>query len=308
MTLFGKLSALTSEQLETWVAMARPRTQAGELPTYIPRLATVAPHWLAIQIQTIAGQTYTAGDRSQSFCLMSVVKVFVLLLLLEQWGATQVFEWVGCEPSEQPFNALTQLEADSGWPRNPMINSGAIALASHLPGEDAASRCQHLCQWLNQAAGCHLTLDTAMLASVQATGNPRNAAIADYLAHTGHLATTAAIALQTYNHLCCLQGTVADLAQLGLLLVKETGTIQRRHRQMVNALMLTCGLYQASGRFAVRLGLPTKSGVSGALLSLVPGEGAIAIYSPALDASGNSVAGLFLLEQLAQALNLSLFG
>jgi glutaminase len=113
--------------------------------------------------------------------------------------------------------------------------------------------------------------------------------------------------LDTYNHLCCLAGTVQELAQLGLLLSRTASAIQRHTQQIVNALMLTCGLYEASGEVAVRIGLPIKSGVSGGLLAIVPRQGAIAIYSPAINAAGNSVAGLFLLEKIVHHLDLSIF-
>jgi glutaminase len=237
---------------------------------------------------------------------MSVIKPFVLLFLLEQLGAEAVFSHVGMEPSDEPFNSLKQLESDRGWPRNPMINSGAIALASLLPGQDAKSRCESLCQWLNQRADCNLFLDDLMLMSVRSVHNERNQAIVRLLVQAGYL-DAAEIALDTYNHVCCLSGTVADLASIGMLLVCSKGAILVEHRRTVNALMTTCGLYQASGRFAVQVGLPTKSGVSGALISVVPSQGAIACYSPTLDGVGNSVAGLFLLQQLTQALNLSVF-
>ncbi len=238
---------------------------------------------------------------------MSVVKPFVLLFLLEQLGAEAVFGRVGMDPSDEPFNSLKQLQADKGWPRNPMLNSGAIALASLLPGQDARSRCESLRQWLNQSSNCQLFLDELMLSSVRAAGGERNRAIASLLAAEGYLEAEDP-ALDTYNHVCCLSGTVADLALMGMLLVQCQASILPEHRRTVNALMTTCGLYQASARFAVQVGLPTKSGVSGALVSVVPSQGAIACYSPALDQAGNSVAGLFLLQQLAQVLELSVFG
>lgn len=295
------LAALTQAQLDTWVQAHHIQ---GELPDYIPLLAQANRSWFAVQIQGINGQMQLAGDVTLSFPLMSVIKPFVLLFLLEQLGAETVFSHVGMEPSDEPFNSLKQLESDQGWPRNPMINSGAIALASLLPGQDAKSRCEGLCQWLNQRADCNLFLDDLMLMSVRSVNNERNQAIARLLVQSGHL-DAGEIALDTYNHVCCLSGTVADLASLGMLLVCSEGALA--NRRIVNALMTTCGLYQASGRFAVQVGLPTKSGVSGALISIVPSQGAIACYSPNLDQEGNSVAGLFLLQQLTQALNLSVF-
>jgi glutaminase len=298
------LSALNQAQLDAWAVQAETNIQGGQLPDYIPLLAQVNPTWFAMQIQSLDGQIHTSGDVTLSFPLMSVVKPFVLLFLLEQLGAEAVFSHVGMEPSDEPFNSLKQLQADQGWPRNPMLNSGAIALSSLLPGQDARSRCEGLRQWLNQHSNCQLFLDELMLSSVQAAGGERNRAIASML--VGYL-DAKEVALDTYNHVCCLSGTVADLALLGMLLVCQ-GAILPKHRRTVNALMTTCGLYQASGRFAVQVGLPTKSGVSGALLSVVPSQGAIACYSPALDQAGNSKAGLFVLQQLTQALDLSVFG
>jgi glutaminase len=187
-----------------------------------------------------------------------------------------------------------------------MINSGAIALAALLPGKTVSSRCQNLCRWLNQFADSHLTLDQDMLESVRSLPNPINQAIAHLLSQAGYL-DSIETALDTYQQICCLSGTVEDLTKLGLLLAKPHIHLEPIHQRIVNALMLTCGLYQESGVYAVQIGLPIKSGVSGGLLAIVPAEGAIACYSPPLDQSGNSVAGLFLLEQLAQTFNLSVF-
>lgn len=300
------LDALTQNQLDAWISAAKARTQLGRLPDYIPLLARTKPQTVAVEIQTTKGKTFAAGEVMQPFALMSVIKPFLLLFVLERFGADEVFKQVGMQPSDQPFHSLTQLSSDRGHPRNPMINSGAIALAALLPGRDSTSRCKALCDWLNCLAGTHLTLDQAMLTSVRSMANESNRAIANMLSQAGHL-TSVELALDTYNHLCCLSATVRDLARLGLLLCQQPLIIARQHQQIVNALMLTCGLYESSSVFTVRIGLPTKSGVSGALLSIVPREGAIASYSPAIDSTGNSVAGLFLLEKLATHLNLSIF-
>ena len=300
-------AALTQPQLESWVAQAKVYAHAGRLPDYIPLLAQVDAELIAVGIRTTEGQGYVAGAIDQPFALMSVVKPLLLLFLLETLGWEAVFARVGVDPSEQSFHSLAQLNADRGFPRNPMLNSGAIALASMLPGEKGAEWCETLRLWLNEAAGSRFVLDTAMLASVRSLRNEVNRAIAEVLLHAGYIDQVES-ALDTYNHLCCLSGTVTDLAQVGLLLAQPNAQPQPAHQRVVNALMLTCGLYEASGRFAVRIGLPTKSGVSGALLSVVPGQGAIACYSPTLDDTGNSIAGLFLLEQLTQTLNLSVFG
>jgi glutaminase len=230
-----------------------------------------------------------------------------LLFLLEHSGLPSVFKIVGMDPSDQPFHSIPQLRADRGFPRNPMINSGAIALASRLPGNNGTDRAETLRQWLNHQSGSRLVLDETMLASVRSLSNETNRAIAEVLAKSGVIAEIETT-LDTYNQICCLSGTVADLAKLGVMLAGATATISAKNVQAVNALMLTCGLYETSGRYAVQIGLPLKSGVSGAMLAVVPGQGAIACYSPAIDPAGNSIAGLFILQHLADDLHLSLFG
>jgi glutaminase len=304
--LTTKLSSLQPEQLEAWVTEAINRSHAGQIPKYLPLLAQADRQELAVQIRAIDGQIFSFGSATKTFPLMSVVKPFVLLYLLCELGETAVFDKVGCEPSELPFNSLTQLEIDKGKPRNPMINSGAIALASLIPGENAVNRCQNLLDWLNQEANSQLFVDALMLDSVNATPNQNNWDLALEMVESGALQDSE-IALETYNRVCCLAGTVEDSAKLGMLLVNSADRAISEHSRIVKALMATCGLYQASGRFAVRVGLPTKSGVSGAILSVIPGEGAIGCYSPPLDREGNSIGGLLLLEQIAKALRLSVF-
>jgi len=297
---------LSGKQLEEWSQQARSLTGQGKVVERIPRLAAANPNWFAVHLCLVNGQTFSLGNVDCRFPLMSVIKPFILLNLLEQWGLETVFQWVGMEPSETPFNSLEQLLADSGRPRNPMINSGAIALAEKLSGVNAADCCRRLCNWLNQLGQCGLELDEAVLASVRLAGRETNQAIAQALAEVGRL-TNPTATLDTYEQICCLSATTKDLAQLGLLLADERGVLAAPHRQAVNAMMLTCGLYEASSLYAVRVGLPMKSGISGALLAIMPRQGAIACYSPALDAIGNPIAGLAFIEKLAQKLQLSLF-
>ena len=304
-TSTSQLSSLQAEQLAAWATEAINRSKSGQIPAYIPLLAQADRQGFAVQIRAIDGQILSWGSTAQTFPLMSVVKPFVLLYLLCTLGEKAVFDCVGCEPSELPFNSLTQLEIDRGKPRNPMINSGAIALASLIPGQNAVARCQNLLTWLNQQANSQLFVDELMLDSVNAMPNQNNWNLALEMVQSGYLQNSE-IALETYNRICCLSGTVEDLAKLGMVLVGGSEAIWENCRT-VKALMATCGLYQASGRFAVRVGLPTKSGVSGAMLSVIPGQGAIGCYSPPLNKEGNSVGGLFLLEQIAKSLRLSVF-
>jgi glutaminase len=286
-----------------WVQEAKTQAYQGRIANRIPQLAVVDPHWFAVHICCKSGEAYSTGDTNSVFPLMSAIKPFSLLYLLEHLGLETVFQWVGVQASDAPFNSLTQLVSDRGKPRNPMINSGAITLADKLPGKDASDRTQNLCQWLNQLAGCNLKLDEAMLASVRSVNSQSNQAIAYYLAETGYI-DDVKIALDTYEQICCLSGQVQDLACLGKIL-SFGEFILPQNRRCVNALMLTCGLYEASAEYSIRIGLPMKSGISGALLTIVPKEGAIATYSPALDSVGNSVAGLAFIEALSENLQLS---
>ena len=301
----SKLSSLQPEQLAAWAKEAINRSKSGQVPAYVPLLAEAEKEWFAVQIRAIDGNILSWGSIAKTFPLMSAVKPLVLLYLLCELGEKTVFDCVGCDPSEMPFNSLTQLEIDGGKPRNPMINSGAIALASLIPGNNAVARCQNLQTWLNQQANSQLFVDELMLDSVNQKRNQNNRDLALAMLKFGYL-QNAEIALETYNRVCCLSGNVEDLAKLGMLLVKSDEALWKNCRT-VKALMATCGLYEASGRFALRVGLPAKSGVSGAMVSVIPGEGAIGCYSPPLDREGNSVGGLFLLEQIAQALRLSVF-
>jgi glutaminase len=294
------------EQIEARAKEAIIRSNSGELPSYVPLLASADRTAFAAQIIAISGQIYTFGSAAKTFPLMSVIKPFLLLYLLCELGERAVFELVGCEPSELPFNSLTQLKNDGGKPRNPMINSGAIALASSLPGKDAAARCQNLLDWLNRQANCQLFLDELILDSVNSIPNQNNQNLALEMARSGCIQNIE-IALESYNRVCCLSGNIGDLARLGMLLANSSAPAIYECSRIVTALMATCGLYEASADFAVRVGLPAKSGVSGAILAIIPDEGAIGCYSPPLDKQGNSAGGLFFVEQIAKDLKLSVF-
>lgn len=289
-------------QLAQWAQLAQAQiaqTQAqGRVLHRIAPLAQANPCWFTVQI---CGESELAyGDTNCCFPLMSVIKPFLLLFLLDYHGLESISQWVGSEPSHLPFNSLEQLVADHGYPRNPMINSGAITLADKLPGESATERCANLCDWLNQQAQAQLRLDETTLTAVRLSNREANRSLLNCLTSSGAV-TTPDLTLDTYEQICCLSGHVHDLARLGLLLAFDQ-PVAAQHREYVNALMLTCGLYEDSRLYAQRIGLPIKSGVSGAVLAVLPNQGAVGCYSPALDATGNSVASLKLLETLALAL------
>ncbi len=301
------LETLTESELAQWVELDRSQAASGTVLDRIPLLAKTDPSWFAVQVQDPTRQI-CSGEADRSFALMSVVKPFLLLAVLHHQGS--VTAWVDSQPSSLPFNSLVQLQADRGRPRNPMINSGAITLADKLPGATATERCQMVCDWLNQQAGAALWLDRELRAAVQQSDRSANLALLTELSRAGRVEQPD-LALDTYEQLCCLTGTVNDLARLGLLLAVGTSAsepVDRVHRQTVNAMMLTCGLYEASGTASAQIGLPIKSGVSGAVLAVLPRQGAIACYGPALDPVGNSVIGLKLLQLLSEGLLLNLFG
>jgi glutaminase len=300
------LTKLTNTKLLAYIQQAKVQASQGQVVERIPNLAVANSTWFAVHICCASGESISAGDTACVFPFMSAIKPFSLLYLLEYLGVETVFSWVGVEPSLDAFNSIEQLVADGGHPRNPMINSGAITIADKLPGNNASDRTQKFCQWLNQIACCQLQLDEATLASVRSAGSQTNRDLTRYLAKAGYV-NNPEIALDTYEQICCLSGTVTDLANLGKLLAFAGELVSPKHRQIVNALMLTCGLYEASFQYAVQIGLPMKSGISGTLLAVVPGEGAIACYSPPLDSVGNPVSAIALVQALSQHLQLSIF-
>ena len=307
------IKSINIHNLSIWVEQAKTQAAKGKVIERIPKLAMANPNSFAVYISCESGENYSLGDTDCVFPFMSVIKPFSLLYLLEHYGEKQVLQWVGVKPSDAPFNSLTQLIADNGYPRNPMINSGAITLANKLPGKDANESTQLFCKWLNKLSGTQLYIDENILASVRASRSQTNIDITNYLYETGNL-NNIELSLDVYEQICCISGRVEDLAKLGKLLAHQSEFIKNQHRQIVNAVMLTCGLYEASAEYAVKIGLPIKSGIGGGLVTIIPNQGAmpsasaaIASYSPALDSVGYPVAGLSLIETLSQNLQLSIF-
>ncbi len=280
--------------LMNWVQDAQEKAKKGKLPHYIPYLQQINPDHFSFYAVSLQDEELKAGNLSLIFPLMSVIKPFLLLYCLKILGEKVVFQKVGKLTSDYPFNSLKQLEKDQGFPRNPMINSGAILLSSLVRGNTSNSRCQNLLTWLNETANCRLFLDETVLRSVQSKPNPKNQALVNYLVEKNSLKNPE-IALETYNMICCLSGKITDLAKLGLLLLKDNP-----EGLIVQEIMLSSGLYEASQTFAETIGFPTKSGVSGTILAIIPHKGVIACYSPPLDAQGNSILGLYLIEKIAQ--------
>jgi glutaminase len=295
----NRLARLSVEDIQAWIGEVHLSDLKGQTPYYIPVLNQVNPEVFALQIHCLKGEILSWGDETVTFPLMSVIKPFLLLYLLTHLGEDAVFRRVGKQASSYPFNSLTQLQEDRGFPRNPMINSGAIALADLLAGETPESRCENLLLWLNEMGNCQLFLDRSVLESVHSYPNAHNQALSLELEKNGYISHRY-LALETYNRICCLSGKIDDLANLGKLILASS------FAEIILEIMTNSGLYEASEKFAIEVGFSTKSGVSGALLSIVPQQGAIACYSPLLNEQGNSILGLNLLTYISRWMELNI--
>lgn len=293
----------------------RRRTERGEVASYIPELARVDPAAFGIAVIDATGNIAVAGDSETPFSIQSISKVFTLTLALGKVG-DRLWRRGGREPSGSPFNSIVQLERECGIPRNPFINAGAIAvtdliLSGHQPRE-ALGEILRFMQFL--ADDPTITIDKAVAASEQRTGF-RNAALANYMKSYGVIENPVEFTLGVYFHHCAIAMTCRQLAMAGRFLVHaglnpSTGArvVSSERARRINAIMLTCGHYDGSGEFAYRVGLPGKSGVGGGILAIAPERASIAVWSPGLDAAGNSHLGRAALEALTKRMGWSIFG
>ena len=284
------------------------RTDRGHVADYIPQLAAVDPNQFGISVCLADGTQHSAGDSAVPFSIQSVSKVFGLAIALGRLG-NQLWTRVRREPSGLAFNSILQLESEGGIPRTPFINPGAIvttdaALGRRPPREYLAE----LLTFLRTAAGDEdIHIDRAVARSETETGH-RNFALAHFLKSQGNLTNTPDLVLGAYFHQCAIAMPGAQLARSGRFLAGFQRLIAPERVRRINALMLTCGHYDGSGEFAFRVGLPGKSGVGGGILAIAPGRASIAVWSPGLNAQGNSQLGTEALEMLARRTGWSIFG
>ena len=295
-------------------AEMKARTDRGEVASYIPELARVDPAAFGIAVATTDGGLIEAGDAQTPFSIQSVSKVFTLTLALGLVG-DGLWRRVGREPSGNPFNSIVQLEREQGVPRNPFINAGAIAvtdviLSGHQPRE-ALGEILRFLQFV--ADDDTIFIDKAVADSEKRTGF-RNIALANYMQSFGRLDNPVDFTLGVYFHHCAIAISCRQLAKAGRYLAASgrlpngNSVISSERARRINALMLTCGHYDGSGDFAFRVGLPGKSGVGGGILAIAPGKASIAVWSPGLDANGNSHLAAIALEKLAKRMRWSIFG
>jgi len=289
----------------------QPLLGQGRVANYIPALAKVNPQQFGIALATVEGAICGAGDWQTRFSVQSVAKTFSLALALAQDGE-RLWQRVGREPSGNPFNSLVQLEYEQGIPRNPFINAGALVVVDRLltlTGDSWASVRDFLRAETGNAA---IDFD-AEVANSEASYGHRNAALAHFMASYGNLENPVGDVLRHYFQQCALSMNCAELAQAGLFLARHgiradgSRLLSRSDAKRINAVMLTCGTYDAAGEFAYRVGLPGKSGVGGGILAIVPGRYSLCVWSPRLDSHGNSVAGVEALDLFTTRTGLSVF-
>lgn len=266
----------------------------GEVASYIPELATADPAAFGLSLVGVAGSRYEAGEARAPFTIQSVSKPFVYALALADAGAEAVLERVGVEPSGEGFNAIS-LEPGTGRPDNPLINAGAILTTSLVAGGDPAARSARILDLLSRCAGRELAVDEAVYRSEHATGD-RNRALAHLMRAAGSLTVPAEEAVDVYFRQCSVLVTAADLAAMAATLANGgvnplTGepVIDQLVAEQVLTVMATCGMYDYSGEWLFRVGLPAKSGVAGGLVAVSPSQFGIGLFSPPLDERGNSV-------------------
>lgn len=298
--------SVTEEQLAALVDEIVPRLRKGRVSTYLSRLAEAEVDDLAVAVDTGAGEVVSAGRSGVAFTTQSVVKVFTLLLALRDRGDAYVFERVGQDQTSGTFDSFDTIDRSTGRPANPFVNSGALTVVGMLKGADPqekVTRVLALVRHLADNPDIKVDLDVAKEEFACAD---RNRAIGYFLRSCGLVADDVDDLLWAYCQMCAIQVKVADLARAGAVLARDSSIravddlpAPEAVRE-VRRLMLTTGMYAASGWYARKVGIPAKCGVSGAMLGIVPEVGGIGVYGPSLDDASNSVGGILMMRALAE--------
>lgn len=305
----------TSSPIEAYLQELHARhagVTSGKVADYIPELTKANPNWFGICIATRDGHVYEVGDTRQPFTIQSVSKALSYGLALEDRGEEFILKRIGVEPSGDAFNAIS-LRPESGAPFNPMINAGAIAVCGQVLAKDGKTRIERLLDYLSACAGRTLDIDQAVYRSESETGH-RNRAIGWMLRNFGIIDEEPTDILETYFQQCAIRVTCRDLALIAATLANDGRNPRTRERAIASdcvdnvlSIMASSGMYDFSGEWIYRVGLPAKSGVGGGILAVLPGQLGIGIYSPPLDSQGNSVRGIRACADLARDLQLHLF-
>lgn len=293
------------ELLRDIVEHVRPAFGKGHVADYIPELSRVDPRKFGIAVAGIDGSEAAAGDCDEPFSLQSITKLFALQLALNR-GGDEIWMRVGKEPSGTPFNHLAILEAEQGAPRNPFVNAGALAVTDYLMGRTPDPAALVLAFIRASGGFSEGSIDEAVAASEIATAH-KNRAIAHILKIHQRIDHAPDAVVDAYCRQCAIAASVRQLARAALPLAAAgfsrhggESIMAPRLVRRVNAVMMTCGMYDSTGSFAYRVGLPAKSGVGGGIVAVAPGLGTIAVWSPELDRAGNSLVGTIALELFTQ--------
>jgi glutaminase len=299
---------LTQERLAALVEEVRPFLKGGSVSSYLPALARARVGDVEVAVDLGGSQSIRAGDGCGRFSMQSVVKIFTLLLALHDRGESYVFERVGRDQAVGAFNSFETFERTTGIPVNPFVNGGALAVVDMLRGAGAQEKVARVLRLVRSVSGNSTIGVDEDLARSELEHSDRNRALCYYLRSSGLMSSDVEDVLWAYCQLCAIDVGVADLARAARVLSDDTWTSRddgmppARDVRTVRRLMLTTGMYAASGEYACAVGIPAKCGVSGATIGIVPGVGGIGIYGPSLDVEFNSVGGLRLMELLSEAL------
>lgn len=289
--------------------------KGGAVANYIPELAKADKNDFGIYIISENGEESFFGSFDKPFTMQSVVKPFILLLALADNGMERVEALCGVEATGKPFDAFNYSDrALTGEHINPMINAGAIALCTLINGSTAEEKFARLLDLVRRLSGNPtLEVNEAVYLSEKATGN-KNRALAYMMKAYGMIGCDIEPLLDVYFKACSINATCKDFASIALVLANHgknvlTGEVivDEGYARYVNAILAICGMYDGSGEFALRVGIPAKSGVGGGIMGVVPSRMGIGLYAPSLDKKGNSLAGVKALEMLSKKLNLSVF-
>lgn len=286
---------------------------SGEVADYIPELKRADPNPLAIAMCTVDGHVYSAGDDAVEFTMQSISKPFAYALALQECGPEDVFATVALEPSGEAFNELS-LDGATNRPMNPMINAGAIAVNQLINGSESSveDRVEKLRQYFSELAGRELTIDRRLTES-EMEGADRNLSIAHMLRNYDVIEDDAHDAVLSYTLQCAIKVTARDLAVMtatlaagGVQPVTGKKLLDARVCRLALSVMASAGMYDEAGQWLATVGIPAKSGVSGGLIGILPGQLGIATFSPRLNSRGNSMRGVQIFEQLSDDMGLHL--
>jgi glutaminase len=300
--------------LDKTVAISRNKTEGGAPASYIPELAHTDPALFSLSMTALDGATCSSGDKDVFFSMQSISKVAALCFAIETLGRERVFSKIGMEPCSEAFNSIMKLEMTSSVPLNPFINAGAIVLAGMLNEQFQAMVLAEMMDFFSRLMGRQnrsgLHINEGIYRSEKGTAD-RNRALAYFLHNAGSLSGDVEETLDLYFKLCSIEVTTTDLSVMGATLAlgghnpaSGAAIMSLDTAYIVTGLMSVCGLYNQSAEFAVEVGVPAKSGVSGGILCVVPGRMGLGVFSPPLNTSGNSVAGIRALADLSRELKL----